>query len=339
MRFPSNVARISTRIAVVCALTSMLPLSGTARAGQAHTHAHAPIIIGYIVKTLTNPFFVAMQPVAQAEATKLGVQLVYEAGKFDGDVATQTSEIDDLITRGAKAIVIIPNLSSGIVPAVRRATAKGIAVLAVDTATDPPNAVTSFIATDNWEAGVLNGLWARKVFATGPKPVIALLEGTPGGEVNTDRMEGFLAGFGLNTRSKYVVADVITHGDQGQGQTQMENVLTAHPDVNLVWTVNEPAALGAAVAIKAKGLTGKIKVVSMDGGCRGLRGVQSGAIDTDVMQFPRQMAKLGIDYGYQAATGKTIPARIDTGEILITKNPQPYVSNNPIAFGLANCWG
>src|SRR6185437_5925072 len=189
--------RILPRAAL--ALVAILPLAGTARANSARTTAHAPIIIGYLVKTLVNPYFVAMQPVAQAEASKLGVKLVYEAGKYDGDTATQISQIDDLITQGAKAIVLIPSISAGIVPAVKRATAKGITVIALDTATDPPSAVTAFYATDNYEAGVLNGLWARKAFQ-GMTPKIALLEGTPGSEVNSDRMGGFLAGFGLNAR-------------------------------------------------------------------------------------------------------------------------------------------
>jgi fructose transport system substrate-binding protein len=314
-------------------LVSML-LPGTPGA----TAAPAKIVIGYIVKTLTNPFFVAMRPVAEAEAAKVGATLVYAAGKYDGDNATQVSIVDDLITRKAGAIIVIPNLSSGIVPAVRRATAKGIAVLAIDTATDPPDAVTSFIATDNYEAGILNGLWARKAMV-GQKPVIALLEGTPGSEVNTDRMDGFLNGFDLNAK-KYVVSDLVTNGDQGKGQTTMENALTAHPDINLVWTVNEPAALGAATAIKAHGMAGKIRIVSMDGGCRGINAVRDGVIDTDVMQFPRMMAKLGVDYAFQAAQGKKIPARIDTGEILVTqdKTAQQYVPSNPVSFGLKNCW-
>ncbi|HXT36774.1 MAG TPA: substrate-binding domain-containing protein [Chloroflexota bacterium] len=327
--------RILPRAAL--ALVAILPLAGTARANSARTTAHAPIIIGYLVKTLVNPYFVAMQPVAQAEASKLGVKLVYEAGKYDGDTATQISQIDDLITQGAKAIVLIPSISAGIVPAVRRATAKGITVIALDTATDPTTAVTAFYATDNYEAGVLNGLWARKAFQ-GITPKIALLEGTPGSEVNSDRMGGFLAGFGLNAKQD-VVADQVTNGAQGPGQTAMENILTAHPDVNLVWTINEPAALGAATAIKAKGLTGKIKIVSMDGGCRGIRAVRDGIISTDVMQFPAQMAKLGVDYAVQAAQGKKIPALIDTGEILITKSVQPYVPSSTVSFGLTHCWG
>jgi len=308
-------------------------MSNSAHAQQ----SKAPITIGYLVKTLINPYFVAMEPVAKAEAKKLGVNLVYEAGKYDGDTATQISQIQDLVTSGAKAIVLIPSVSAAIVPAVKAAEAKGVTIIALDTATDPQSATTAFYATDNYEAGVLNGLWARKVFG-GKTAKIALLEGTPGSEVNTDRMGGFLAGFGVNAK-QYVVGDQVTNGAQGPGQTAMENILTAHPDVNLVWAINEPAALGAAVAIKAKGLAGKIKIVAMDGGCRGIKAVQDGTISTDVMQFPAKMAKFGVDNAVLAAQGKTISSFIDTGEVLVTTAPQPFVPSSPVSFGLANCWG
>ena len=333
MAVSAKFTRAVCAIALASALITTMPLSHSAQARP----AKAQITIGYLVKTLTNPYFVAMEPVAKAEAAKLGVKLVYEAGKYDGDTATQISQIQDLVTSGAKAIVLIPSVSAAIVPAVKAAAAKGVTTIALDTSTDPVKATTSFFATDNYEAGVLNGLWVRKVFA-GMTAKIALLEGTPGSSVNNDRMGGFLAGFGLNAK-QFVVGDQITNGDQGKGQTAMENILTAHPDVNLVWTINEPAALGAATAIKAKGLTGKIKVVSMDGGCRGIRAVRDGIIDTDVMQFPSKMAKLGVDYAVQAAQGKKIPAFIDTGEILVTKSPQTFVPSSPVAFGLSNCWG
>jgi fructose transport system substrate-binding protein len=334
MRTRSSAVRILSGVALLTALASTMPAS-TSVHGQS---AQAPITVGYLVKTLVNPYFVAMEPVAKAEAKKLGVNLVYEAGKYDGDTATQISQIQDLVTAGAKAIVLIPSVSAAIVPAVKAAEAKGVTIIALDTATDPQSATTAFFATDNYEAGVLNGLWARKAMA-GITPKIALLEGTPGSSVNTDRMDGFLNGFGINTKQLYVVGDQITNGDQGKGQTAMENILTAHPDVNLVWTVNEPAAFGAATAIKAKGLAGKIKIVSMDGGCRGIKGVRDGIIDTDVMQSPAQMAKLGVDYAVQAAQGKKIPALIDTGEILVTKTPQPFVASSSVAFGLSSCWG
>lgn len=318
------------------ALAGSALLSGGVQASGTHARPQAgKTVICFLVKTLTNPYFVAMRPVAQAEANRLGVTLIYEAGKYDGDNATQTAQVDDCVTRHAGAIVLIPELSSGIVPAVRRATAKHIAVLALDTATEPASAVTSFVATDNFLAGVKNGQWAKRAMG-GKTPVIALLEGTPGSSVNTDRMGGFLKGFGAGRR--FVVSDLVTNGDQAKAQTAMENALTAHPTINLVWTINEPAALGAATAIRARGMASKVKIVSMDGGCRGIKAVQSNTINTDVMQFPRKMAQLGVSYGNRAAHGQSIPKRVDTGEPLITKTPfgLPHKS---IQFALANCWG
>jgi fructose transport system substrate-binding protein len=335
-----SLRRTSTRVILsaftLVALAGATLFSGGVQASGTHDRPQAgKTTICFLVKTLTNPYFVAMKPVAVQEANRLGATLLYEAGKYDGDNATQIAQVDDCVTRHAGAIVLIPELSAGIVPAVRRATSAHIAVLALDTATIPASAVTSFVATNNFLAGVKNGKWAKKAMG-GTKPVIALLEGTPGSSVNTDRMGGFLQGFGAGR--KYVVSDLITSGDQAKAQTAMENALTAHPTINLVWTINEPAALGAAVAIKAHGMAGKVKIVSMDGGCRGIKAVQAGTIDTDVMQFPRTMARLGVQYGYQASQGKHIPTRVDTGEPLITKNPHG-LAHKSIQFALANCWG
>jgi fructose transport system substrate-binding protein len=325
-------------MSVIASLTLVGSVLLSANVEASGTHATlraAKPTICFLVKTLTNPYFVAMKPVAQQTAARLGVNLIYEAGKYDGDNATQISQVDNCVTQGAKAIVLIPELSAGIVPAVRRATAKHVAVLALDTATIPPSAVTSFVATNNFLAGVKNGQWAKRAMGS-VKPVIALLEGTPGSSVNTDRMGGFLQGFGSGRKD--VVKDLITNGDQGKAQTAMENALTANPNINLVWTINEPAALGAAVAIKSHGMAGKVKIVSMDGGCRGIKAVQSGTINTDVMQFPRKMAQLGVQYGYQSAQGKSIPKRVDTGEPLVTKNAYG-LAHKSIQFGLHNCWG
>jgi fructose transport system substrate-binding protein len=295
-----------------------------------------PVSVALIVKTLSNPFFVAMGAAAKDEAAKKNVTLTNEAGKYDGDNATQISEIDDLVTRGVKTIALVPNLSSGITPAVKRAQAAGVKILAIDTALDPPSLSDTFIATDNLKAGMLNGAWAKKAMGS-TTPKIALLEGTPGGEVNSDRMNGFLAGYGPNTKS-FVVADEITNGDQGKAQTAMENVLNAHPDVNLVWTINEPAGLGAATAIASHGLAGKVKIVSMDGGCRGIKGVQDGLIDTDVMQFPKKMGQTAVDFAVDVAAGKPLPKRVDTGELLVTKTSTVSATTQTLAFGLANCW-
>jgi fructose transport system substrate-binding protein len=311
-------------------------LSMAACGGGAAPSGSSQLMIGYIVKTLSNPYFAAMQAAAQKEAKAKNINLVFEAGKYDGDNATQVSEVEDLATRGAKVIIVVPNLSSGIVPALQKAKAQGAKIIAVDTDVSPASAADSFVATDNLKAGVLNGQWAKAVL-NGKPPVFALLEGTPGSEVNTDRMNGFLQGYGL--QKSQAASDLITNGDQGTAQTAMENALTKNPNINLVWTINEPAGLGAAKAIADRGLAGKIRVVSMDGGCRGIQGVQNGQLSTDVMQFPAKMAQISIDEAIDAANGKSIPQRVDTGEVLVTKDPQPGVPSQPVSFGMANCWG
>src|SRR5205807_5539274 len=159
-------------------------------------------------------------------------------------------------------------------------------------------------ATDNFEAGVLQGQYAKK--ALGNKtPKLAMLDGTPGGTVDVQRHDGFLKGFGIKEGDPAIVGKQNTHGAQDEGQTAMENLLTAHRDINVVYTVNEPAAEGAYAAIKAAGKVKNIVLTSIDGGCLGVQYVHDGKIAGTVMQFPKEMAVRGVDYVVDfAKTGK-----------------------------------
>jgi fructose transport system substrate-binding protein len=181
------------------------------------------------------------------------------------------------------------------------------------------------------------------------EPVIATLDLAPGISVGTLRHNGFLAGYGLidadastteQLNSPEVVCSQDTQGDQSRGQTAMENCLTANPDINLVYTINEPAAFGAHTAIRNAGLEEQIMVVSVDGGCAGVRGVQDGQIDATSQQYPLEMAALGVEAVVEyAETGTAPTGYTDTGVTLITDNPVEGVESEDTAFGLENCWG
>jgi len=300
----------------------------------APTRAAGPITVGFIVKTLNNPYWAAMQKAAEAEASKTGIHLIFEAGKYDGDVSTQISDIEDLTTHGASAIIIAPSVSASVAPALERAKKAGITVIAVDTAVDPASAADSFVATNNFKGGIEDGQWA-KVAMGGKKPVVALLEGTPASSVNTQRLGGFLKGIGM-TKSQAAV-DLITNGDQTKALNAMQNALVAHPDINLVWTINEPAGFGAAVALKRAGA--KAMIVTMDGSCHGIGGVADGQFGADVLQFPAKMAQIAIQEAIEASHGKKIPARVDTGEPLTTLHPQSGVPSIPPSTAQKECWG
>ena len=172
------------------------------------------IIIGLITKTETNPFFVKMREGAQAAADELGVTLLTAAGQFDGDNASQVTAIENMVAAGASGILITPSDTSAIVPAIEAARAEGVIVIALDTPTDPQDATDALYATDNFQAGVLIGEYARAAMDNPDEAQIALLNLLPGITVGELRRDGFLEGFGITLESEQVVCQQDTQGDQ-----------------------------------------------------------------------------------------------------------------------------
>jgi fructose transport system substrate-binding protein len=333
-----------SKLAVVAAT---LALSATAAVSVALAQSSAQPIIGLITKTETNPFFVKMKEGAQKEATRLGAKLLTGAGKADGDNAGQVTALENMVAAGAKTILITPSDSKAIVPAIAKARAAGVMVIALDSPTEPVSAVDGLFATNNYQAGVLIGQWAKKAMGN-KKAVIAALDLFPGQPVGIARHNGFLAGFGTpgitaNTKAQVntgVACAQDSFGDQAKGQTAMENCLQKNPDINLVYTINEPAAAGAYQALKAIGREKDVLIVSVDGGCAGVRNVVGGVIAATSQQYPLKMASMGVAAGVNyVKTGKKVSGYTDTGVTLITNKAQAGVKSSNTTFGLANCWG
>ncbi|WP_042303556.1 sugar ABC transporter substrate-binding protein [Paraburkholderia kururiensis] len=305
----------------------------------ASAQAADQVVVGLITKTDTNPFFVKMRQGAEAAAQKDGAKLLTAAGKFDGDNASQVTAIENMLTAGAKAILITPSDTKAIVPSIKKARAAGAIVIALDTPTEPQDATDALFATDNFKAGVLIGEYAKAAMAGKPAK-IATLDLAPGISVGVLRHNGFLKGFGIKEGDASIVCSQDTRGDQAKGQTAMENCLQKSPDINVVYTINEPAAAGAWRALKAAGKDKSVMIVSIDGGCDGVRNVQAGAIAATSQQYPLKMAELGVNAGVEyAKTGKKPSGYHDTGVTLITDKPMPGVDSKDSKFGLENCWG
>ena len=220
-------------------------------------------------------------------------------------------------------------------------------VIALDTPTDPASAVDALFATDNFNAGVLIGKYAKAAMGS-KKAVIAAMDYNPGQPVGILRHNGFLAGFGMkgitaktpNQVDTGIVCSQNSFGDQAKGQTAMENCLQKNPNINLVYTINEPAAAGAYQALKAAGKEKGVIIVSVDGGCEGVRNVQKGIITATSQQYPLKMAAMGVAAGVEyAKSGKKVSGYTDTGVTLIANRAYAGVASQNAAFGLANCWG
>lgn len=301
------------------------------------------VTVGLITKQEINPYWVTMREVAQDTAGENGVELVTATGESDVDVDSQLAALERMTQEGVDGILIAPTDSEALVPAIEAARGAGVIVIAVDTPTEPESAVDAFFATDNVRAGQLIGRYAAaKAEQLGIEPVVAMLDLAPGISSGELRHEGFLEGFGLEEGAAQIAGSVDTQGDEARAQAGMAELLASNPDINVVYTVNEPAAFGAIAALKEAGKSmDEVVVVSVDGGCEAIKGgVRPGDIDATAQQFPENMAREGVTAIAEAVRGGEAPSGyLDTGVELITGDPAPGVESRDVPFGVRNCWG
>lgn len=321
--------------------------------------------VALIVKTSTNPFFVAMKEGAEAAAADSGVSLTFSAGKEDGDEDTQIKAIEDAVARGDQGILITPN-GPGVNDALTKARDQGLYVIALDTPPDPADTVDITFATDNRLAGQLIGEWTANQLE-GEKATIALLDLFDDiiVSVDYDRDQGFLEGMGIDVADPKVngdeastgsysggkggdyeiVGSAATNGAEDGGLAAMETLLSKNPDINVVYTINEPAAYGAYQALQAAGKTDDVLIVSVDGGCAGVGYVEEGIIGATSQQYPVKMAELGVEAIAELAKNGTKPSVTDgldffnTGVALVTDKPAEGVESIDAAAANEICWG
>ncbi|TAF84005.1 MAG: sugar ABC transporter substrate-binding protein [Curvibacter sp.] len=320
-----------------------LILSALALAASGAFAANEPVI-GLITKTETNPFFVKMREGATEEAKKVGAKLLTASGKKDGDTASQIAAIENMTARGAKTILITSS-GDAILPAVKKAQAKGVQVIALDS---PFEGADALFATDNYKAGELIGQYAKAAMAGKPAK-IAMLDLFPGHPVGAQRHNGFMKGFGLQafdaksnelSKTAETVCAADTDGNQAKGQTAMETCLQKDPGINVVYTINEPAAAGAYNALKKAGKEKDVIIVSVDGGCAGVADVGKGVIAATSQQYPLKMAAMGVAAGVDyAKNGKKASGYVDTGVTLIAGKAIAGVDSKDVKTGTALCWG
>ena len=226
------------------------------------------------------------------------------AGKFDGDNDSQVAAIEELIAAGAKGILLVPSDSTAIVPTVEKARKAGIVVITLDTSLDPPTAADANIGTDNYKAGLLIGQWAKATLgdkaASAKIATLDLAANEP--SVDYFRHNGFLTGFGIPVKdvkhyaqsdSPQIVGSDVTKGAEDGGRTAMENILQKADHIDVVYAINEPSAYGGYAALKAAGKDKGVLIVSIDGGCDGIKMIKDGIIGADSQQYPLLMASDG----------------------------------------------
>ena len=269
--------------------------------------------VALVLKTLNHPFFVDMRRGAQEAADRLGVQLQVQAAEREIDVEKQMQIVENLIQTGIKVLCITPSGSREIISALVKAKAAGVPIIVVDTRIDAGAAADAgvqpltFIGSDNYEGGKLAGEHAIKV--AGGSARVGILEGIPGHETGDSRLRGFRDAM-KTAPGMAIVASQPANWERDQGFNVFQNMLQAHPEIDLVFAASDLMALGAVEAIAAAGKTGSIRVIGFDALDDAKKAIAAGTMAASVAQFPYEMGKAAIESAVKAINGEPLPRDI-----------------------------
>jgi len=244
-------------------------------------NALAKDTLALVISTLNNPFFVSLKDGAQKEADKLGYNLVVLDSQ--NNPAKELANVQDLSVRGTKLLLINPTDSDAVGNAVKMANQANIPVITLDRVA-AQGKVVSHVASDNRLGGKMAGDYiAQRV---GEKAKIIELAGIAGTSAARERGEGFKTA--ADAHKFVILASQPADFDRTKGLNVMQNLLTAHPDVQAVFAQNDEMALGAMRALQTAGKS-DVVVVGFDGTADGVKAVQGGKLAATVAQQPEQI--------------------------------------------------
>lgn len=261
----------------------------------------------FCTNTLNNTFQSSMDATFSTLCEENGIS--YTCLDPDYDLNTQLSQLSDVANSGYDAVFIIPVDSAGITAGLAEIQEAGIPIFNVDTAViedDIESFVTQFVGTNAYMAGELVGAQMAEDFPDGAQ--IAILD-FPSNESCVDRVNGFLAGLGDNADKFEIVAQQDGAAALDVSLPLAEDIITANPELNAFFCINDPSALGAAAAVKAANKTGEIGVYSIDASPEGKQALLDGEFSAVAAQVPIQIA----EYAYDAAV-KYLGGETDLGE-------------------------
>ena len=267
--------------------------------------------IGVSLLTLDNPFFKVIGDEISKEGAKQGYQSLVVSG--DKDVAKQSNQIKDFIVKKVAAIVLSPCDSKSIVPVIQEANAAGIPIITVDVPCSEPGVkILTQIATDN--------------FGGGKQAAQAMIEalGANGGRIAVLhfkqvescqlRVKGFRQVIEAHNAAGKPRIDIVSELESGGakdlGFKATEDILQAHPDIQAIFAINDPAALGARAALEKAGRADKVLIIGFDGQPEGKQAIKQGKIYADPIQFPEQMGAKAVDAIVRHSKGESIPPTI-----------------------------
>jgi ribose transport system substrate-binding protein len=289
-------------------------------------HAQASPTFALVVGVKGDPFYVTMQKGAQAEADKVGAQLIVD-GPAQFDPVQQTPIVDALIARKIDALIIAATDKQAMIPPLQRADAAGIPVISVDTfigdgdyENGPVTFPLSYIGSDNVEGGRIGCQALLQAVGNAGKFYIQNVK--PGISTTDQREQGCKDAIGEGGDQVSLVGVDYNNDSPAIAAQQTTAVLQRTPDVAAIFGANLFSAEGAAQAVKNANLSGTVKIANFDAPEQSIADLRAGAVDLVIAQQPAVMGTTGVDYAMMAYNGDTsgIQKRVATGYIVIDRD-------------------
>jgi ribose transport system substrate-binding protein len=273
-------------------------------------------LIGVVPKATSHLFFMSIHAGVRAAERDFGVEVLWNGPRQETEFSRQIEIVDSMIARRVDALAISATDHTALVAPVKRAMDAGIPVTVFDSGLDLTGYVT-FVATDNYGAGVIA---ARKLAElVHGKGKVAELMHKPGGMSTGDRERAFDDTMAKEFPAIQVVDRRYGMADPAKSRDAAENILTAHPDLDGMFASAEANSLGAIQAIKARNLSGKVKLVTFDSSDAHLEALKDGTIDAMLVQDPYRIGYEAVRSLVMKLNGQTPPPQIDLKVRVIVK--------------------
>ena len=284
------------------------------------------LTFGYIMMSMENEFCIQQKEGVEMKAKELGIDIVVQAPQSHEAAAEQLAFMETFLAQGVDGILIMQSSSEGLLTGVRKAQEAGVPVISLDQRFDPAYLEENgldpvpYIGTDNYTGGQLIGEFVQDNFAEGTKTVI--IKGIEGSSTNADRQNGFFDVLGWDDDCYLdVVASQNANWEVEQGYTVMQNMLSANPEIELVFALCDTMGQGALRAIEEAGKADQIQIIAYDGNPEALNLVEQGKFLADGGQHPGLMGELGVQYLYDWIVNDVVPQQdTDTGITVVTKD-------------------
>lgn len=277
---------------------------------------HHTTTIAVVPKSNSHMFWQTVHAGANAAGREFKVEILWNGAASETDYSRQLQIVDAMIARRVDGLAVAASDRTALNASLDRAAAAGIPVAVFDSGVDSSSYMT-FVATNNYEAGKLA---ARKLAElVGGRGKIAVVLHTPGSHSSMERERGFDDAIASDFPAIRVVARQFGMSDRARAMAAAENIITAHPDLAGIFASAEPSSVGAALALKSRGLSGKIRYVAFDAAEATIDDLKGGTVDALVAQDPFRIGYEAVRAIVDRLNGKTPPKLLDLSARVVTR--------------------